>query len=348
MSGSLENLIKAQAFGLGFDLVGITSLGKAETSDAFERWLDNGYHADMHYMERGREKRRDTRLPFTGVKSAIVVVMNYGGTQKSGAVARYARGRDYHDVIGRKLRALHVFVEKTAGRTIRGKPYVDTGPLLERDLARKAGLGWFGKNSNLINPRIGSFFFIGSLLLDLELVSDEPFAKEHCGSCTRCIEACPTNAIVADGVVDARRCISWQTIENRGAITQEMRAAQGSLIYGCDICQDVCPWNVRFSRDPTVPELEPDPELTDPDLSALLLLTEEEFGNRFKGSPVTRARRSGFVRNVAVALGNVGAKEDKDALERALASESDPVVREHVVWAWERRAESGEWRVESG
>src|SRR5690242_11484117 len=248
MTRSLEPSIKAQAFGLGFDLVGITALGPAETADAFDVWLSQGYAGSMSYLPRARDKRRDSRLPLPGAASAIVVATNYGGREPSGPVARYARGDDYHDVMVVKLRELHGWIEAALGRPVLGKAYVDTGPLLERDLARRAGLGWFGKNTNLINPTLGSFFFLGALLVDLELAPDEPFASDHCGTCTRCIDACPTQAIVEPRVLDATRCISYLTIEAKGEIPLALRDSIGELIYGCDICQDVCPWNEKFSR----------------------------------------------------------------------------------------------------
>ncbi|HMI48759.1 MAG TPA: QueG-associated DUF1730 domain-containing protein, partial [Gemmatimonadaceae bacterium] len=191
-SVSLESLIKAQAYGLGFDLVGIASLGPMITRDAFDGWIDRGYAGEMDYLARGAAKRRDSRLPIAGATSAIVVGLNYGGREPSGPIARYARGDDYHDIMTGRLEELHVWLEAEAGRTISGKAYVDTGPILERDLARCAGLGWFGRNTNLINPQLGSFFFIGVLLVEMDLAVDEPFEADRCGSCTRCLDACPT------------------------------------------------------------------------------------------------------------------------------------------------------------
>src|SRR5437868_11342647 len=212
----VENLIKAQAYGLGFDLVGITSLGPVETAAQFDAWIARGHAGDMGYLPRGAEKRRDSRLPFAGATHAIVVGLDYGGREPSGPIARYARGEDYHDVMISRLDELHRWMESEVGRSINGKSYVDTGPILERDLARRAGLGWFGKNTNLINPRIGSFFFIGALLLDLELEPDAPFEADRCGTCTRCLDACPTDAFVTPRVLDATRCVSYLTIEARG------------------------------------------------------------------------------------------------------------------------------------
>src|SRR5437867_2700848 len=229
-SASLEARIKAQAYGLGFDLVGIARLGPAETAAAFDAWLAQGYAGEMEYLSRGAEKRRDSRRVVPGTESAIVVAMSYGGRTPSGPVARYARGVDYHDVLLARLRELHRWLSADVGRDVRGKSYVDTGPLLERDLARRAGLGWFGKNTNLIHPSLGSFFFLGALLVELTLVEDAPFEEDRCGSCTRCLDACPTNALREPRVLDARRCISYLTIELKGAVPTELRGATGELV----------------------------------------------------------------------------------------------------------------------
>ncbi len=335
-TSSLERDIKAQAFGLGFDLVGITVLGEADTADAFDRWLAHGYAGEMHYLPRWANKRRDSRLPFAGVSSAIVVALDYGGRAPSGPVARYARGDDYHDVMVRRLEALHLWLAGRAGRVIRGKAYVDTGPILERDIARRAGLGWFGRNTMLINPDIGSFFFIGALFVDLELQADAPFDADRCGTCTRCLEACPTGALVADHVLDATRCISYLTIEQRGAIPEAVRPAIGGLVYGCDICQEVCPWNIRFARDVREPAFRAREPIATSGARALardlLGLDDETFRETFRGSAMKRAKRSGLARNAAVVLGNVGDAEDVPALAHAL-NDADPLVREHAAWA---------------
>jgi epoxyqueuosine reductase len=293
----------------------------------------------MDYMRRGAAKRGDSRSPVPGAVSAIVVGLNYGGRSPSGPIARYARGDDYHDVMMEKLNQLHAWVESEVGRPIGGKAYVDTGPILERDLARRAGLGWFGKNTNLVNPRIGSFFFIGSLLIDLELEPDTPFQADRCGSCTRCLDACPTDAFVEPRVLDATRCISYLTIENKGSIPTELRERIGSLIYGCDICQEVCPWNVRFASELTEARFEPRDEIRDRGAlvlaSELLDLDDETFRSRFSGSPMKRAKRRGLARNAAVVLGNVGGRGGERALSHAL-EDPDPLVREHAEWAVER------------
>jgi epoxyqueuosine reductase len=344
----LEERIKAQAFGLGFDLVGITRLGPAETAAAFDQWVARGYAGDMQYLPRAADKRRDTRLPFPGTVSAIVVAMNYGGTAPSGPIARYARGDDYHEILLARLRTLHEWLSSDLHRPVHGKAYVDTGPLLERDLARRAGLGWFGKNTNLINPEIGSFFFLGSLLVDLELEPDEPFAADRCGTCTRCLEACPTNALVAPRVLDATRCISYLTIELKGEIPEELREPMGSLLYGCDICQDVCPWNVTFARELQEPALIERREVTGRDARTLarelLTMDDATFRTRFRGSPMKRAKRRGLARNAAVVLGNIGTTDDVPALAAALA-DPEPLVRHHAAWAIGRIGTQG-WLAE--
>ncbi|MDB4915214.1 MAG: hypothetical protein JWM95_2858 [Gemmatimonadetes bacterium] len=304
-------LAKAHAFALGFDLVGIAALGPTETAGAFDEWIGAGYAGTMSYLERGAEKRRDSRRPLPGTTHAIVVALDYGGKEPSGPVARYARGEDYHDVMDERLRALHARLQADAGRSIAGKPYVDTGPLLERDLARRAGLGWFGKNTNLINPAIGSFFFLGALVVDLELAVDVPFESDRCGSCTRCLDACPTDAFVAPRTLDARRCISYLTIELKGEIPPEFHAPVGEMLYGCDICQDVCPWNVKFARPLRVPEFAPRNMIATKDARALatelLAMSQEEFSAAFKGSPMKRAKLEGLKRNAAVVLRNTAA-----------------------------------------
>jgi epoxyqueuosine reductase len=333
---TLSTLIKAQALGLGFDLAGIATLGPVESADKFDDWLAHGYAGDMTYLERGAEKRHDSRLPFRHATSAIVVGLNYGGTARSGPVARYARGDDYHDVMTRKLDALHQWIEAYLSRKVSGKPYVDTGPILERDLARKAGLGWIGKNTNLINPDLGSFLFIGALFVNLELEADAPFEADRCGTCTRCLEVCPTSALVEQRVLDATRCISYLTIESRGGIAPELREAVGSLLYGCDICQDVCPWNVRFSRDLSEPALAPRDSISNRSARVLareiLTMDDAQFREAFRNSPMKRARRTGLARSAAVVLGNIGNIDDREVLEGAL-DDSDGILREHAQWA---------------
>ena len=336
----LARLAKAHAFALGFDLVGITELGPVASAPLFEEWIAAGRAGTMHYLARGAEKRRDSRLPKPGATHAIVVGLDYGGREPSGPVARYARGEDYHDVMERRLRELHTRLERDAEREILGKPYVDTGPLLERDLARRAGLGWFGKNTNLINPARGSFFFIGALVLDLELATDAPFEADRCGTCTRCLDACPTDAFVGPRRLDATKCISYLTIELKDEIPAEFHEGIGERLYGCDVCQEVCPWNQRFARENRVPEFTPRDFLTNKNARELsqdlLTMSPEEFSAAFKGSPMKRAKLRGLKRNAAVVLGNIRHPEDIDVLEAALEN-PEPLVREHAAWALDRQ-----------
>ncbi|MDQ3673313.1 MAG: tRNA epoxyqueuosine(34) reductase QueG [Gemmatimonadota bacterium] len=307
---AIGDMIKAQAYGMGFDLAGVARLGAVETAAAFDAWIANGYAGDMDYLARGALKRSDSRLPVPGAMSAIVVGLNYGGREPDGPVARYARGDDYHDVMTSRLDQLHAWLERELGRAIAGKSYVDTGPILERDLARLAGLGWFGKNTNLVNPDLGSFFFIGSLLLDLDLVPDAPFAADRCGSCTRCLDACPTDAFVSPRVLDATKCISYLTIEAKGAIPETLHEKIGDLLYGCDVCQSVCPWNIRFSRELAIDSpFKPRDALAGKDARSLAgevsVMSDDEFSTSFRGSPLKRAKLRGLKRNAAVVLSNL-------------------------------------------
>jgi epoxyqueuosine reductase len=331
----LEQRLKAQAYALGFDLCGITRLGVPQSYEFFERWLSLGRAGTMEYLSRYQAQRGDSRLAHPGATTAIVVAMNYGGRQPNGPIARYARGDDYHDVMRDRLRSLLTWLETDVGRPIDARPFVDTAPILERDLARRAGLGWIGKNTNLINPRVGSFFFIGSLFVNLVLATDVPFEADRCGTCRRCIDACPTDAIVAPHELDARLCVSYLTIELRDDIPPELRSRMGELVYGCDICQEVCPWNVKFAEEATEPRLLPRPENVAPDPAELLALNDDEFRVRFRRSAIKRTKRRGLARNAAVALGNRGDLGSAPALIAAL-DDPVPLVREHSAWALER------------
>lgn len=315
---TLSRDIKAKAYALGFDLCGIATLGEARSFPAFERWLALGREGEMSYMARYVDQRRDRRLVHPGATSAVVVGMAYGGREPAGPIARYARGEDYHVVMRDRLRALHAWLEQATGQHIDARPYVDTAPILERDLAREAGLGWVGKNTNLINPRIGSHFFLGSLFVELALVPDAPFELDRCGSCQRCIDACPTSAIVAPRELDARRCVSYLTIEHRGDIPEQLRPLIGDLLYGCDICQDVCPWNVKFAKElPSDSAYAARPELAGKDARTLALdflaMTPDAYATTFRNSAIKRAKLSGLKRNAAVVLGNVTKAGDSDA-----------------------------------
>lgn len=296
--------ITALAYGLGFDLVGITTLGPAATAPHLHAWLAAGYHGEMDYLATGATLREDTTRPEPGMRSAIVVGLDYGGREPSGPVARYARGDDYHDVMRTRLRALHTAMQESLQLEFAARPYVDTGPILERDLARRAGLGWFGKNTMLINPERGSFFFIGALFVALDLAPDAPFEEDRCGTCTRCLEACPTDAFVAPRQLDATRCLSYLTIEHRSAIAPEFHDALAEQLYGCDICQDVCPWNVKFAQALHEPAFAPRAFVAGKDASTLandvLALTAEQYAAAFKGTAMKRAKLGGWQRNAAI------------------------------------------------
>jgi epoxyqueuosine reductase len=245
-----------------------------------------------------------------------------------GRVASYAWGQDYHDVLPERLKTLVDFIEAQTGKAVPNRWYTDTGPGLERDLAIRAGLGWIGKNTCLIHPQHGSYFLLAEVLLGVELAADPPFVDDRCGTCTRCLDACPTGCILPDRTIDARRCISYLTIELKDAIPLELRSQMGDWVFGCDACQQACPWNRHAQAPP-----EQAPALAAPDLAGELALTPEAFNSKFKGSPVKRAKRRGYLRNVAVALGNTGGPEAVPALSRALLTEPEALVRRHAAWA---------------
>lgn len=327
----------------GFDLAGIASLGPASTAAAYDQWLADGHDGTMHYMREHADIRRDSRRPEPGMHSALVVALNYGGTTPPGPVARYARGDDYHRTMWDMLEALGDWLVQTAGGKTRA--FVDTAPILERDLARRAGLGWFGKNSMLINPELGSFFFIGALFTSLELEPQAPFATDHCGTCTRCLDACPTSALVEPGVLDATKCISYLTIELRSAIPETLREGVGDHLYGCDVCQDVCPWNEKFSRPSQVAAFAARAGLAGTGARELaielLALDEPGWRERFRNSAIKRAKYAGLRRNAATVLGNVGQGADAALLRGIAAQDGDAVVREHAAWAAARLAQPG-------
>lgn len=284
----------------------------------------------MRYLENG--KRADPRLILPECKSILALAIPYPPLPSpvfrppSFRIASYARGADYHDVIPPKLQQIVAFIEEQVGHKVPNRYYTDTGPILERDLAARAGLGWIGKNAMLIHPKRGSTFLLAEILLGVELEPDAPMT-DHCGTCTRCIQACPTGCILPNRTIDSRRCISYLTIENKGSVPEDLRPKLGDWVFGCDICQQVCPWN-RFSA-PGDSSLEaPSAELSSGDLT----LSPVEFNRRFKRSPIQRAKRRGLLRNLAVAVGNRKDKEDVPVLEQA-AQDEEALVREHAAWA---------------
>ncbi len=340
----LTRQVKDKARSLGFGLVGITHPEPPPHLDVYQRWLALGRHGAMDYLARpdAMSRRRDPRAILPECQSILVLGIPYSNPQSQlapaakgplGRVAAYAWGDDYHELLKARLRALADFIEEAAGQPVPNRWYTDTGPILERELAQRAGLGWIGKNSMLINPEQGSYYLLAEILLGIELAPDEPLSTDHCGSCTRCIEACPTDCILPDRTLDANRCISYLTIELKTEIPLELRDQLGEWIFGCDVCQVVCPWNERFAADAGEPAFSPRAGLPWVDLEAELKLSPQDFNAKFKGSPVKRAKRRGYLRNVAVALGKAGQAGSLSTLSDCLFSEEEPLVRRHAVWA---------------
>ena len=346
MANDLKQTIKEKARQLGFTLAGVTLPDPPLHYSTFEHWLAQGHHGTMDYLAtaHSRARRADPKQILPECKSILVLGTPYHPpsraerrsersetetkTEVEVHIAAYARGADYHDILPARMQALVQFIEEQVRGPIKNRYYTDTGPILERDLAQRAGIGWIGKNTCLIHPKGGSYFFISEILLDLELETDPPFTTDHCGTCTRCIEACPTDCILPDRTLDAKRCISYLTIELKDDIPVELRDKMGGWVFGCDICQMVCPWN-RFASegDPAFDATRPPQNLTEE-----LSLTPQAFNQRFKRTPVKRAKRRGYLRNVAVALGNTGNMHPLPVLQNAL-NDPEPVVREHAQWA---------------
>jgi len=343
---ALEVRVKALAQALGFDLVGIAPATPLPDAGRLRDWLARGYAGEMSYLERRVEERVDPRRVLEGARSVIALGLVYDpgdlppSPPSTARISRYAGGEDYHEVLVDRVRALEAGLEVVAGRPVRTRGYVDTGPVQERSLAARAGLGWIGKNACLIHPQLGSYLFLGAVLTDLDLAADAP-ELDHCGSCTACLEACPTDAFPEPGVLDSTRCIAYTTIEARGPIPETLRVAHGSLAFGCDICQEVCPWNLRERR--SVP---PDPlglraRLTErgvwrrPALAWLLGLGEDAWRRATRHTALRRARYQGLMRNALVAAGNSGDRTLIPLL-RERARSDDVLIAEHARWALER------------
>jgi len=342
--------VKDEAYRLGFTLAGVTSPESPPHLSAYENWLRLGRYGSMEYLagERARTGRRDPRLLLPECRSILCLGVRYPDPQTvkpdkqagpAGRIAAYAWGRDYHLVLPQRLRALVSFLQHQTGAALPNRWYTDTGPILERELAQRAGLGWIGKNTCLINPKSGSYFLLAEILLGIELEPDQPFPADRCGTCMRCIEACPTHCILPDRTLDARRCIAYLTIENKAEIPPDLRPHLGNWTFGCDICQMACPWN-RFSAPDYDPGFAPYPGLPNPDLIADLLLTPHEFNRKFKDNPVQRAKRGGYLRNTAIALGNSRSMAGIPALEKTIRDEP-PLVSQHAEWALERIHRNG-------
>jgi epoxyqueuosine reductase len=351
-SEEMAHAARKAALDAGFDLAGIAPVRKEDLPEiaAFIQWVDEGRAGEMKYMEArtetGELRRASAANAAPWVRSVVVCAVNYSADKPysveahdsaRGWISRYAWGtRDYHDALLPRLRqvesAIRQFAEQS-GMAIETRSYVDTGPILERVYARHAGIGWIGKNTCVIHQKLGSWLFLGVVLTSLDLPVDAP-APDRCGSCTRCIDACPTNAIIAPGKLDARLCIAYLTIEKRGSIAEELRSAMGHHIFGCDICQDVCPWNNKAGNAPATawPEFQPQEQIYHPELQRLAGMDEESYRRTFRGSPVKRAKYQGLRRNAAIAMGNSGNKDFAADLQK-LAADPHPVVAEHAAWA---------------
>jgi epoxyqueuosine reductase len=333
---ALSALVKDEARAQGFDRVAIGAARPPLHGAAFQRWLDAGYAGTMEYLARTRAERLAPDRLLPGMRSVVAVALNYGHDEAHETwrpVARYARGRDYHDVMRPRLRALVEVIREAAGAGVESRTAVDTSAVLERDLAAQAGLGWIGKNTNLLIPDLGSYVFIGIVLTTAGLEPDDPL-PDRCGTCEACLAACPTSAFTAPYVLDARRCIAYLTIEHRGDIDEHLRAAIGEHVFGCDVCQEVCPWN-RRSPAAREPDLLPAGALGP--IDTLLGLDPEGFRARFRGTAISRARRTGLLRNAALVLGNRGGGGSRAALARACDDE-DAVIGRAAAWALERTA----------
>lgn len=333
----LSQRMKEEAIHFGFELAGIVPAMNAPGFADLRDWLHRGFAGDMAYLSNREAAYEHPSHVLEGVRSVVVLGLNYRTVEPQqsqanhGRVSRYAWGNsDYHDVIRGKLARLAEFLRREVpGCRTRG--VVDTAPLLERDFGRLAGLGWFGKNTMLLNKRIGSWFFLAALLTDVELEPDAPHIAQHCGTCTRCLDACPTDAFVAPYQLDARRCISYLTIEHRGPIAHELRSGMSDWLFGCDVCQDVCPWN-RKAPISTAPEFQPVNDLHLANAIELLSLSEDEFRSQFQHTPLARPKRAGLLRNAAIVLGNVGDASAVPALIRSL-NDAEPVIRGAAAWA---------------
>ncbi|HEV2289207.1 MAG TPA: tRNA epoxyqueuosine(34) reductase QueG [Candidatus Acidoferrales bacterium] len=373
MRGERTERLIEQARTIGFDLCGVARAEEFPELQKLPEWLARGYAGEMHYLQDDRRMHAEVVVP--GARSVIVCALNYNtaapystaiaadsasagaGSEANadsprGWISRYAWGSDYHHVLGPKLKTLLAWMRAEFGEDFLAREYVDTGPVLERVAAKYAGLGWLAKNTCLINQRMGSWLFLGVILTDLELTPSlapaEAPPRDMCGTCSRCIDACPTNAFVEPYVLDARRCIAYLTIELRGPIPQEFRASMGSMVFGCDICQDVCPWN-RRAPAATIPEFQPravspgsSETLLAPRLDWLLSLTEEEYRIALHGSPVKRAKFRGLIRNACIAAGNSHLTRKSPAFAgisarlEALSKLEDAIIAEHARWALEQ------------
>jgi len=336
----LKRRIKAWASECGFSSVGITDIDFSKDKKYLDKWIENGFHGEMHYMERNLSKRENPEELVNGTKRIISLTMNYLPQSYNGKetlentdkafVSGYATGRDYHKLMRSRLKKLVSKIKEYSPHE--NRVFVDSAPVLEKSIARKAGLGWVGKNTLLMNKKSGSYFFLGEIYTDLELPVDKPHTESHCGTCTSCMDVCPTDAFVGPYQLDARKCISYLTIEHKGSIDIDLRSKIGNRIFGCDDCQIFCPWN-KFTQHTAEEDFQPRHNLDDAYLCDLFLWSEEEFNKKTEGSAIRRAGYVGWLRNISVALGN--ADYSIKNLETLRIRENFPseIVREHVNWA---------------
>lgn len=338
--------IRQRALELGFAACRFTTAAPPESAPRFLQWLAHGRHGGMAYLERKASQRAEPQQVLPGARSVVTLAVSYAGPgtaaaasagsgRPRGLVARYARYADYHELIGDRLKLLAEFINQAGGPGTRSLCYVDTGPLLERDMAQRAGLGFIGKHTNLISRRLGNWLFLSEVITTLSLEPDAP-ERNHCGSCARCLAACPTAALRAPFELDARRCISYLTIELKGSIPLALRPAIGNRIFGCDACLAVCPWN-RFAGQSALMNAHARADAASPDLLDLLALDAAGFKRRFAGTPLARTKRRGLLRNACVALGNTGDESALPALRQA-AADPEPLIAEHASWAIEQIA----------
>jgi epoxyqueuosine reductase len=346
---TIEHLIKAEAERLGFTISGITTPDPPVSFPRYKSWIESGHHAGMDYLAtpRASTARANPRTLLSECQSILVLGIPYARPPVdagfpeghspfplTGKIAAYAWGEDYHNIITPRLEKLAKWLQNQLDmKEFSWKGYTDTGPILEHDLAMRAGLGWIGRNTNMIHPRKGSYFFLAELLLPVTLQPDEPFEQDRCGSCQRCIQACPTGCILPDRTIDAARCISYLTIENKADIPVNLRPGLGNMVFGCDICQSVCPWNNKSTRAKIDPIFHPDPIHPGLDLHTVFDLSPQEFNTQYSGSPLKRAKRRGILRNCAVVLGNFPHSTHIPVLKKVLTTEFEPLVRGHAAWA---------------
>jgi epoxyqueuosine reductase len=348
--------IKQWGLALGFQALRIADTDVREADEHLQRFLDSGYQGTMTYLEKNRELRRDPAKLVPGTQRVIMISMNYLPDYTNlkimlkqpmrAYIARYALGRDYHRVLRKRLAKLAKQIEEAVGVPVSTRPFADSAPIFEKELARKSGLGWMGKNTLIMNRQAGSWFVLGALFINLPLPVDEP-TSSHCGSCTACLDICPTNAFVAPYVLNASRCISYLTIENKGPIPEEFRRLIGNRIFGCDDCQIICPWN-KFAKLADIPDFLPRHRLDCIDLLEIFAWSEEEYLQKTEGSAIRRVGYAGWLRNIAVALGNAPANAEVVMALQTRSEDPDPMVREHVLWALAEQRMKDEDREQCG